>query len=94
MYCVYCSRLDLALCMLLTFACFHVEIGQIKASDKDIELAWERIETFLWNHVGPASVAHSTDQQNQNQVQRIVLQPNVKAEDSNGTTHVSSTGGA
>ena len=48
--------LTFALCMLPTFACFHVEIGQMKASDKDIGLAWERIETFLWKHIGPASV--------------------------------------
>ena len=31
----------------------HAEIGQAKAADKDLELAWERIETFLWRHVCP-----------------------------------------
>lgn len=80
--------------MLSTFASFHVDIGQIKASDKDIGLAWERIETFLWKHMSPASVAHSTDQQDQNQVHSTVIQPYVKAEDTNVTTYVSAIAGA
>ncbi len=38
------------------------EVGQAKASEKDIGLAWERIETFLWKHVGPHASAHSDGQ--------------------------------
>lgn len=38
------------------------EVGQAKASEKDIGLAWERIETFLWKHVGPHASAYSDGQ--------------------------------
>ncbi len=38
------------------------EVGQAKASEKDIGLAWERIETFLWKHVGPRASAYSDGQ--------------------------------
>ena len=38
------------------------EVGQAKASEEDIGLAWERIETFLWKHVGPHASAHSDGQ--------------------------------
>ena len=31
----------------------HAEIGQAKAADKDISLAWQRIEMFLWKMVDP-----------------------------------------
>ncbi len=38
------------------------EVGQAKASEEDIGLAWERIETFLWKHVGPHASAFSDGQ--------------------------------
>lgn len=93
---MYCNSLDLKVCAshAANICLFHVEIGQPKAPDKDIGLAWERIETFLWKHIGPASVAHSTDQQNENQVQGTVTQPVFKAENTNGATHISPAGGA
>lgn len=40
--------------VMLSFLDVCAEIGQAKASEKDVGLAWERIEAFLWNHVGPA----------------------------------------
>lgn len=43
-------------------AWLFAEIEQPKASQKDIGLAWERIETFLWKHVGPNSGAQSSSQ--------------------------------
>ena len=38
------------------------EVGQAKASEKEIGLAWERIETFSWKHVGPHVSAYSDGQ--------------------------------
>ncbi|KAL0049168.1 hypothetical protein WJX82_008011 [Trebouxia sp. C0006] len=38
------------------------KVGQAKASEKDIGLAWEHIETFLWKHVGPHASAYSDGQ--------------------------------
>ena len=83
---------------LLTLDYGPAETKQAKASDADIRLAWERIETFLWKHVGPASSAHSTDhttlhQQSQDQVPSTAIRPLSEAADASEAAHVSSTDG-
>lgn len=83
---------------LLTLDYGLAEIGQAAASDKDIRLAWERIETFLWKHVGPASYAHSTDHtrlQSQLSLQDpgAAMKPLSEATHNSGAAHVSSSDG-
>ena len=53
--------------LVYTEALHVAEVGQAKASEKDIGLAWERIETFLWRHVGPSASAQSGGQMSYNQ---------------------------
>ena len=84
--------------ILLTLIYDYAEIGQAKASEKDIGLAWERIETFLWKHVGPASSDDSNEhttlhQQTQDQVPSTAVKPLAGGADTSGAARVSSNDG-
>ena len=84
--------------MWLRLVCNHAEIGQAKASEKDTGLAWERIETFLWKHIGPTSSAESVNnstlhQQSQDQVASTGMKNALEAAHSNTATNGASTDG-
>ena len=70
----------------------------MKASDKDIKLAWERIEAFLWKYVGPTSSAgsvnHSTvHQQNQDPIPSTAMQNGSEAAHTHRATNGTFTDG-
>ncbi|KAL3143921.1 hypothetical protein ABBQ32_003737 [Trebouxia sp. C0010 RCD-2024] len=74
------------------------KIGQAKASEKDIGLAWERIETFLWKHIGPFSSTESVNQstvhqQNQEKVPSTAMEIFSEDAHSNRATNGASTEG-
>ena len=76
----------------------HAEIGQATATDKDIGLAWARIKTFLWKHVGPTSPApgtdHATVHQDLDQVSSTAIYNTSEPGIGNETPDASSTDGA
>ena len=91
---------SLKLChVVLSFVDVCAEIGQAKASDKDIGLAWERIEAFLWKYVGPESSATSSGngighQQHGEQVPGTATNGTTEVASMNGTSRTSHNDGA